>query len=69
MVYNTCIIGIVQLRHPFDFCVFNSGAFLVELRLSLELHPVHDTFHNPTRCGLWRTENEEALVKSEWLYI
>lgn len=54
----TCIIGIVQFWHPLDLCVFNSWTFLVELGLSLELHPVHDAFHNPTGCGLWRAENE-----------
>lgn len=65
-VYSTCIIGIIQLRHPFDFCVFDGWAFLVELGLSLELHPIHDALHNSTGGGLLlRTVNEEKLAN--WL--
>lgn len=69
LVYSTCVIGIIQLRYPLDFCVLDSWAFLVELGLSLELHPVHDAFHNPTRCGLqrqWRAISENDLWGYEW---
>lgn len=48
----TGIVGIVQLWHTLDFGVFDGRAFLVELSLSLELHPVHDAFNNPTRRSL-----------------
>lgn len=48
----TCVVGVVQFGHSLDPGVLDGRALLVELRLGLELHPVHDALHYPTGVGL-----------------